>query len=209
MDEPELIAAATARATAVARAIRPDQLDLPTPCGEWDVRRLVNHLVYWAGIVSERMARKEPMPTEAEVTEDTDHTAGDFAGRFAEHAGQAARAWAEPGALKGPTEMAGTSMPAEQAAALMLGELVVHGWDLAVATGQAYDCAPDVAERMVAVLAGIAPMGRSYGVFGDEVPVPGDARALDRALGLSGRDPAWSPGQLTSSAQTRQSSSTP
>jgi uncharacterized protein (TIGR03086 family) len=92
----------------------------------------------------------------------------------------------------------------------MLGELVIHGWDLAMATGQAFPCPPDAAEATRRVLADMAPMGRSYGIFAAEVPVPESASALDRALALSGREPAWRPpDQLTSSAQTRQSSSTP
>jgi uncharacterized protein (TIGR03086 family) len=74
-----------------------------------------------------------------------------------------------------------------------LNELVVHGWDLAVATGQPYRAD---AESVPACLGFVAPMARpegTPGLFGPPVPVPADAPDLDRLLGLSGRDPAWSP----------------
>src|SRR6266540_3872856 len=95
----ERIAAVTPSTVAVVRGVRPDQLALPTPCPEWDVRRLVNHLIHWAATMSGLAARREPPPDD--LTEDTDYTVDDWAGLFARRATGAARAWAEPGALSG------------------------------------------------------------------------------------------------------------
>src|SRR5688572_16961758 len=99
-----LISAATAVTTDIAANVRADQLDLPTPCAEWSVRTLANHMIHWAGFMSELSARKEPAPTDGSLSEDSDHTAGDWSGLFAERAGRAARAWARPGALAGQTQ---------------------------------------------------------------------------------------------------------
>ena len=77
-----------------------------------------------------------------------------------------------------------------------MDELVVHGWDLAVATGQPYDA--DAASIEVA-LGFVGPFSepeaaqQREGVFGPVVPVPDGAPALDRLIGLAGRDPSWSP----------------
>ena len=73
-----------------------------------------------------------------------------------------------------------------------LDELVIHGWDLAVATGQpaGYD-GPGLDE-----VQGMVQHFRSAGVeglFGPAVDVPEDAPQLDRILGLAGRDPGWAP----------------
>jgi uncharacterized protein (TIGR03086 family) len=74
----------------------------------------------------------------------------------------------------------------------MLGaDLVLHGWDLARATGQRFTCAPEVAEQTRVFLAGFAGQGRAMGLFAAPVPVGADASPLARALALSGRDPAW------------------
>jgi uncharacterized protein (TIGR03086 family) len=85
-------------------------------------------------------------------------------------------------------------MPAPAMAAVALDELVVHGWDLAVATGQPYEVSDEDAEACMTFAGSIgeAPEERA-GLYGPRVPVPGDASALDRLLGLTGRDPAWRP----------------
>lgn len=105
----------------------------------------------------------------------------------------AAAAWAEPGAWDGTTYMGKTAMPAAMVAGMLLGELVCHGWDLAVATGQPYRC--DEAAVAVAhdVTAQVAEQGRSMKVFTDPVAVPESAPPLHRLLALTGRDPAWRP----------------
>jgi uncharacterized protein (TIGR03086 family) len=84
-------------------------------------------------------------------------------------------------------------MPARMIAMMMLGELVVHGWDLARATGQTLSTDPTTLEIVLEMTETMGPQGRKMGAFGDEVPVPDTAPLLDRVLGLSGRDPQWTP----------------
>jgi uncharacterized protein (TIGR03086 family) len=69
---------------------------------------------------------------------------------------------------------------------------VLHGWDLAKATGQELTVDPDLAEAVHAGVIEFAEQGKDYGIFGDPVPVPDSASVLDRALAHSGRDPNWS-----------------
>ena len=79
-----------------------------------------------------------------------------------------------------------------------LDELVLHGWDLAKATGQPFRCDPASTAAVLEFTAASARPENAAGredLFGPVVPVPVDAPALDRALGFAGRDPAWSPKQ--------------
>ena len=76
-----------------------------------------------------------------------------------------------------------------------LNEVLVHGWDLAAATGQPYEVDQAAAEaclRFAVDLAAGAPEMRN-GMYGPVVPVPADAPVLDRLLGQTGRNPAWRP----------------
>ena len=70
----------------------------------------------------------------------------------------------------------------------------MHGWDLAVATGQTFDPDPDALQACYEfTLAAAEPGAPRDGLFGPIVAVPDDAPLLDRASGLAGRDPAWTP----------------
>jgi uncharacterized protein (TIGR03086 family) len=87
----------------------------------------------------------------------------------------------------------GSATPAADVAALNIAEMVLHGWDLAAATGQVYTVSePGAAVAMRAVEAN-ADLFRQYKGFADPVEVPPTAAALGRLLALSGRDPGWTP----------------
>ena len=93
------------------------------------------------------------------------------------------------------TRAGGVDLPAEVAGVVALNEVVVHGWDIAVASGQRFSCEPSLLEAAYGfVQATVAqhPHG-SPGLFGPPVPVPDTAPLLDRLIGLTGRDPSWSP----------------
>src|SRR5215218_3500236 len=75
-------------------------------------------------------------------------------------------------------------------------ELAAHGWDVARATGQTYDCDAPSLEAVHDFVSQFSEPGQEEmraGLFGPVVEVPEDARLLDRVIGLTGRDPAWSP----------------
>ena len=72
-----------------------------------------------------------------------------------------------------------------------IAELVLHGWDLAVATGQAYTVREEAAAAALAAVEANAELYRQYQGFADPVTLADGAPVLDRALALSGRDPRW------------------
>ncbi len=92
------------------------------------------------------------------------------------------------------TQAGGVDMPAEVTGRVALNELVIHGWDIARASGQQYQ--PDTQSlqeslQFVAVAQQEEP--RKEGLFGPPVPIADDAPLLDRLIALSGRDPGWAP----------------
>lgn len=168
----------------VVRGIGEDQLAAPTPCGRYDVHALVDHL-FQVILNFQALAAKKDSDFGAEP----EHLEGDVYGRFAAETRRLIEAWGAPGAEEGTSGAMG--MPARTVGAMALGDLTVHGWDLARATGQPYE--PDAA--LVAVLGeeftALAPTARRMGVFGEPVPVAEEAGPFAVLLGLTGRDPNW------------------
>ncbi|MFJ3877821.1 TIGR03086 family metal-binding protein [Streptomyces sp. NPDC090077] len=185
------------QAALVARLVTgvPDaRLAGPTPCPAYPVGELLGHLAGLAAAFRDA-ARKDLGPT----TDTPPGTAApllpaDWRERLPELLAELAEAWRDPAAWTGATRAGGVDLPGAVAAAVAADELVVHGWDLARATGQDY--APDPAALRVSyefLYAAAQEDDRGGGIFGPVVPVPDDAPLLDRTIGLSGRDPDWTP----------------
>jgi uncharacterized protein (TIGR03086 family) len=190
MSQDQLIKHATGPVMAVVRNIGPDHLTAQTPCAEFDVRKLVNHLLFW-GPSLEGAARKSTVHPPADAESETDLTDGDWQGKLLAHLARLTESWSDPAAWEGATHMGGpTEMPAALVGGMVMGELVVHGWDLASATGQQVEWNAELLTYVHREVAATAQMGRDMGIFGPEVPVPEDAPLLDRILGLSGRSPS-------------------
>ncbi|MFI1396358.1 TIGR03086 family metal-binding protein [Streptomyces sp. NPDC020681] len=184
----ELLDSAGERAVAVVRGIADERLAGPTPCPEYDVRALADHLIQVV-INFQALAAKQ----NADFSVERHYTDGgaDWRSRFAEETATLVKAWAAPGAEEGTTGTFG--LPARTVGHMVLGDLTVHAWDLARATGQEYAPDPAVVDEIGPALAEMAPMARKGGVFGEPVPVPEDASDFDKVLALTGRDPQWSP----------------
>ncbi|MDU0289484.1 TIGR03086 family metal-binding protein [Saccharothrix longispora] len=186
MSREQLISRAVATTVEVVDGIKPDQLGAPTPCTEFDVRALVNHLMHWAPVL-EGAGRKEQV---APPVESDDVTTDDWAAELTARLRATAAAWSTPESWEGATYMGGPdTMPAEVVGGMTLGELVVHTWDLAQATGRTPTWDDEVLEQVHRCLLPTAGMGRDMGIYGPEVPVPDDAPLLHRILGLTGRKP--------------------
>ena len=94
------------------------------------------------------------------------------------------------------TQAGGVDLPGEVAGVVALDELVLHGWDVARASGQPYavdDPSLQAVHRFVAQFSGPGHDADRAGLFGPEVPVSDDAPLLDRVVGMAGRDPGWTP----------------
>ncbi len=177
----------------LADGVRDEQLAHGTPCPGCAVRNLLGHLT-GLSVAFRDAARKDLGPT---TDTPPDAAAPDIGpgwrGELAEALDALVDAWRDPAARTGMTRAGGVDLPGAVAAAVVADELVIHGWDLARATGQEYDPDPAALSAAHGFLAAAADGASGAGPFGPVVPVPQDASLLDRALGLSGRDPGWTP----------------
>ncbi|TQM82426.1 uncharacterized protein (TIGR03086 family) [Saccharothrix saharensis] len=189
MSREQLIDHAVATALEVVGNVEPDRMDAPTPCAEFDVRALVNHLLFWGPSLN-AAGRKASVALPAASEAEADLVSGDWAAELAAVLRDRVDAWREPSAWEGTTTLGGPQeMPAAMIGAMVLGETVVHTWDLARATGQAAAWDAGLLEFLHADLLQTAQMGRDMGIYGPEVPVPADAPLIDRVVGLTGRTP--------------------
>lgn len=171
----------------------------PTPCPEYTVRELLAHLVGLT--VAFRDAGKKALgpTTDTPPTGALPQLEDGWRTALPGQLDELAETWRSPDAWQGFTRAGGVDLPAEVAGLVALNELLVHGWDLARSTGQAYEV--DTAS-LEAVLPFLEPAAASAdsgegpeGLFGPPVPVPADAPLLDRVIALSGRRPDWRPGE--------------
>ena len=182
---------AAASTALVVDEVTPAQFSGRTPCGEWDVQTLLNHVILWTSFSLERRAEGESVAPE--LMERDFAAAPDFAADYRAQLDRALAAWADPAVWDRELDVMGSKTPAADVAALMIAEMVLHGWDLAAATGRTYAVSDRAAEAALRAVEANAELFRKYQGFADLVPVAADAPALDRALGLSGRGPAWTP----------------
>jgi uncharacterized protein (TIGR03086 family) len=189
MTVPDLEPAAR-RVVALLDGVPDPDLTAPTPCADTPVGRLLDHLM---GLSEGLRASAAKEPDQGGPQSSAANLDPDWRTALPKRLDALVAAWREPAAAEGMTSAGGVEMPAVEIAAVTLNELVMHGWDLARATGQPYD--PDAAD-VAAILPFLEATSSAEGVpglFGPAVAVPDDAPAFDRALGLSGRHPEWRP----------------
>ena len=191
---PALMAPAAAEAARVVAGVPGHPMDAPTPCDDWDVRTLVNHVILWTAYSAERRAHGESVAEDL-MSKDFAADPG-FAQDYAAQIGRAVAAWSDPAAWERELGVMGSGTPAADVAAMLIAEMVLHGWDIARATGQEYACDEAVAANVLATVEAQGELFRQYQGFAAIVSLSADedgATVLDRALSLSGRDPQWKP----------------
>ncbi|QKW11580.1 TIGR03086 family metal-binding protein [Verrucosispora sp. NA02020] len=181
----DLLALAAPRTVAVVRAVRDDQLHLPTPCRDYAVRDLLNHL-YDVVVAFQALAAREQVTFAAKP----DHLGQGWRDRFEAETRRLVAAWSDPASEEGVSP--GMGMPQPVVGGMALLDLTVHGWDLAVATGQPYEAAPQTVPVLRELVAQLGAQGRQMGVFAEEVTAGPALPELSRLLGATGRDSAWS-----------------
>jgi uncharacterized protein (TIGR03086 family) len=169
-----LVTDAVSPTIAIVGGIHADQLADPTPCAEFDVQALLDHL-YQYGPALEAAAGVVAQP------------APDLPSQLS----RIAEAWCRPEAWVGETSMGGAPIPAAMFGGMVVTEVVVHGWDLARATGQPATWSDDVLTYVHDELVKTAELGREMGLYAPAVPVPDDAGLLERTVALTGRSPSW------------------
>jgi uncharacterized protein (TIGR03086 family) len=177
---------AYARTRSILVNVAPDQLSAPTPCQSWQVRDVVNHLIGVSFFYAETLnTGAAPPPVEA------DFTSGDLMTTFDEAADRALTAFAAPGAEQKTVTLRLGPLPGRAFMGIAAIDVLVHGWDLARATGQPTDFEPELAEQLLdGARALLQPSLRGddgKAPFGEEQPAPPDATPTDRLAAFLGR----------------------
>lgn len=172
----------------VRRAAADGSWAAATPCSEWTVRDLVNHLTGEQLWVPSLLAGR----TVAEVGDrfDGDVLGDDPVAAWTAAAGAARAAFAGAGALDRTVHLSYGEQPAADYCAEMTVDAIVHAWDLAVGVGADRTMDPAALGFARARLAPYEDGLASSGVFAPPVPVPADADPQTRLLALTGRDAA-------------------
>ncbi|MFD2472346.1 TIGR03086 family metal-binding protein [Amycolatopsis silviterrae] len=167
--------------------VRPEQWDSPTPCTEWTVRDLVNHLV------AEQLWAPHLLggATLAEVGDRYDgDVLGDDPVRAWEESSRAARAaWLADGATSRTVHLSFGDADASLYGWQMTTDLAVHAWDLAMGIGAPQPIEDDLAEELLRVAGPIIEASQTPDILAPPVQVPGTASAPDRLVALCGREP--------------------
>jgi uncharacterized protein (TIGR03086 family) len=169
----------------VVAGVGREQWSAATPCDGWDVEALLNHLVsgnLWA-------AELGGGATIEEVGDrlDGDVLGGDALAAYEASAKVAAAIFEAPGALEAPCAVSYGPVPGSVYAGHRFIDVLVHGWDLAVATGQDTTLDPELVGAAYELIQGQADMIRASGMFGEDLPVSADAGAQSRLLAFIGR----------------------
>ena len=188
-----LVTAAARPISEIVRGLDASDLAAPTPCAAYDIRALLNHLLFWGpGLTAAAHQQPAAPPVAAET--DVDLVVGDWPVAFDTLVTDMVAAWSDPSAWVGMTSMGGSGgLPAAMVGGMAVGELVVHGWDLGRALGRSPEWDRELLAFLHPEVSAVAETGRQMGVFGPEVAVAETAPTLDRILGVTGRDPAWTP----------------
>jgi uncharacterized protein (TIGR03086 family) len=170
--------AATGR---VVANIKPDQLHAATPCEDFDVAGLLNHLIsgnFWVAPLVEGK-------TIAEVGDALDR---DFsADEYDASAKEADAAFSLPGAMERPVAVSYGPVPAEIYAGHRFIDVAIHGWDLAKATGQDTALDPELVDACWTVINPQMELLAASGMFGTQVDVSEDADSQTKLLAALGR----------------------
>ncbi|HEX6148961.1 TIGR03086 family metal-binding protein [Nocardioides sp.] len=173
--------------TARVEGVGPDQWESLTPCADWDVRTLVNHVVgedLWT----------EPLVRGATIEEVGDRFDGDLLGAdplaaARDAAVEATRAVGDALPARAKVHLSYGDEDLEEYVAQLTADHLIHGWDLAAATGGATELDGDLVEAVAEWFAAREDAYRAAGLIGDRVGGSGDAQS--ELIGRFGRDPRW------------------
>ena len=168
-------------------ALAPDQWDKPTPCQEWNVRQLINHVVgedRWTG----------PLMRGSTIADVGDRLDGDLLGDDPIHAALTAAsestdAVAETLPQNGVVHLSYGEERMDEYVLQLAADHLIHGWDLAAATGGDTSLDPDLVSEVAAWFADREEVYRSAGAVGPRAPTTGEPQA--DLLAAFGRDPGW------------------
>ena len=173
----ETFDSAAKRARQTVAGVKANQLTSPTPCTEWNVQALLDHMVGTLNFVASSLSATPPAQAKGSLE--------------AFDAGVAAvsKAARMPGALEKKVKSPMGEMPGQVFVMIAVSDTLIHGWDLAKATGQDTKLDPKNVEMVHGFMSMQAEAARKRKALGSEVKVPENASAQDKLMGMCGRKP--------------------
>jgi uncharacterized protein (TIGR03086 family) len=187
--------------TRLVNGVRDDQLGVPTPCTRYTLGDLMQHVRVLAEAFTVAGLKEQPAGGSKPPPQgDASLLPEDWRGETTDWLDRLAETWANPAAWEGTAWIAGFEAPASVVGITAANELVVHGWDVARASGQQLildDTALAPSRGFVAMMSGPGSEEARGDAFGPALPIPAGASALDEVVAGNGRNPAWSAGGTT------------
>ena len=193
-DPVEMLRKTTLRVKEVVAGVEQSQAQYPTPCSEWDVRGILNHLIGGLEFTAGCIAGNPPSirVAEADSSYIDEPNVSVLIEAYHTLLDRVLQSGSEPGALDGivSTPYFG-EMPVSQIFVGTTMDQFIHGWDLAKATGQDTTLDAGLVEFAYGMLVsgGFANMGRQAGFIGPEIAVPDNSSAQDKLIAYMGRQP--------------------
>ena len=187
MEAAERIEKATTLASEAVHNVKPDQLSEPTPCSEFDVRALLNHLL--GGMEMLHTAATGGDASTVDRESDRVGDGSDIGARYDASRKKLLEAIAEPDVFDRGWNMPFGEMPGKMMAGIAFMEHVTHAWDIRKATGQDTELPADLVAECDAVVKPMDQMLRMPGVCAAAIEVPDSASATDKLMAFLGRQP--------------------
>lgn len=184
METLERLDKAAAASLGVVNGIQADMCGNATPCSEWDVQALMNHMIGSMSFFVARAKGVEPSQQQVSTT-----NCEDAVRQLSNGIKTAVEAWRAPGALDRKVQAPMGEVPADFLANITTTEMLMHGWDLARATGQSYKPDEALVEDALGVVRTFLTPDRRGQSFGAEKQPPANAPAIDRLAAFTGRQP--------------------
>ena len=170
-------------------------LSKPTPCPEFTVANLLDHIRSFPLALAAAGRKERGQFNDVTPSAETNPLTGDWRAEIRQNLADMAAAWSAADAWDGMTRIAGMDSPAQMTGCVGAEEILVHTWDLAVATGREFTTTPEVIAAARFFLDATADPNRPSGTdvpFGPPTSPPANASPLDEVIALAGRDANWS-----------------
>jgi uncharacterized protein (TIGR03086 family) len=168
----------------VLAGVADDRLTSPSPCTEFTVGDLIDHVDLVAQGATALALGSSGLPGIG-----CSHLQPDWRDTVTHHVRALGKAWGRPAAWEGMGNVPGSDLSNSTWGQITLTELVVHGWDITTATGQAFDLPEHTLQACFEHVAVFVPKAPLPDLWGPSVEVPPDAALLDRILAITGRAP--------------------
>lgn len=169
--------------------ISDDQLTSSSPCTECTVGDLIDHVDQVSRLFTALALRDADELQGVATGPDAAHLDPDWRGSIPQHVRALGEAWDDAAAWQGSGNLPGSDLSNEMWGKITLTELVVHGWDIAKATGQPFDLPEPTLRGCLDHVATIVPNAPVPALWGPPVDVASDATLIDRIVATTGRAP--------------------